>query len=368
MKQVSTRSALRYRSLEQERARTVALFRSIGDGVIAADQHGVISDVNQQALKLLGYKRKELVGKWLPHAIPAFSQDGLPVELIDRPGSRAMLDGRAVTESIIYRTADGSYLPVSVTASPVMVNGRPRGMIQVFRDITHEIEIDRMKSEFISIASHQLRTPLSAIKTYSHMLAGGFSGKLNKQQAEFLNIILNSADRMNELINTLLDISRIEEGGLVSERQFVSLEKTTQEILTEMKPAAKAKKLTIKVDYATDDLNAITDRILAKEVCSNLLSNAIKYTPTGGRIKLRLTADDQTLTFSVKDNGYGIPEKEQGRIFTKFFRAENILNKDTSGTGLGLYLVKQIAESLGGSISFTSKEGKGSEFVFSLPR
>lgn len=353
---------------EQERARTAALFRSIGDGIIATDENGVITDINSSALRMLGYNKSELLGKWFPTAIQALDIDGQNIDLMERPASQAILYGKPITANVFYRTKPGKLLPVAVNVAPIMVSNYPEGVIEVFRDISHEHEVDKMKSEFISIASHQLRTPLTAIKTYAHLLSGGFSGKLNKKQTLFLEIILGSIERMNDLINTLLDISRIEEGMLAIARQFVNLEQLTEEVVAELRPAVKAKKQKLTIDYQTDDLNATTDPVLVREVCSNLVSNAVKYTPEGGKIDITIAANQQSFVFSVTDSGYGIPKAEHSRVFTKFYRGGNIVDKDTGGTGLGLYLVKQIADQLDGKVTFKSKEGEGSCFVFRLPR
>lgn len=353
---------------EQERARAEALFSSIGDGVIATDEHGVISEVNHVAEQILGYTAKDLLGKWFPKVIQAVNEDGKALDLMERPVAQAMLSGHPISGTTWYKTRSRKRVPVALTVSPILLGDSPIGAIEVFRDISHEYEIDRMKSEFISIASHQLRTPLTAIKTYSHMLASGFSGPLNQSQSEFMDIILGSIDRMNELINTLLDITRIEEGQMLVSRQFVDLETVVDEIVIELQPVARAKKIKLSIDYKSDNLNAQTDPLMIKEICANLLSNALKYTPPGGQVSISVSATSKNFIFIIEDTGYGIPRREQSRVFSKFFRGENIMDKETSGTGLGLYLVKQLVESLGGTVSFKSVENKGSRFRFTIPR
>ena len=353
---------------ERERARTRALFSSIGDGIIATDEKGNISEVNSAAVRILGYHAEELLGKWFPRVIVATDETGEVTDLIDRPATQAVVTGKPVAGKTFYVTKSQELIPVAVTVSPIMVGDQPVGVIEVFRDISHEHEVDRMKSEFISIASHQLRTPLTAIKTYSHMLAGGFGGKLNSKQQEFMDIILGSIDRMNELINTLLDISRIEEGRLTIAPRETNLEELVKEIIQELTPLARSKHIVIKKKFQTPGPSTRTDPLLVKEVFANLLSNAIKYTPEKGLVNIEVREGIKYFTFTITDTGYGIPRSEQSRVFSKFFRAENILDKETSGTGLGLYLVKQIAESMGGVINFTSKEGKGSCFTFKLPK
>jgi len=170
------------------------------------------------------------------------------------------------------------------------------------------------------------------------------------------------------LIDTLLNITRIEAGGIKPKLQPIHLETLAREMLVEFTPAAQAKNLTFNTGVPDSMQPIRTDGLLVKEVCANLLSNAIKYTPEGGSINFKLTETTKDVHWSVADTGYGIPVSEQKNIFLKFFRAGNIVNKDVSGTGLGLYLIKNIAESLGGELWFESAENAGSTFHFSIPK
>src|SRR5689334_13172123 len=210
MTTTSDELVLSERSADEQRARAEALFHSIGDGAISTDEFGRITRVNPVARHILGYKKSELIGMWFPKVIIAVTPDDRPVNLIDRPITKAFLTGRPIVEKTHYRRKNGQRIPVAVNVSPILVDGKPRGAIEVFRDISFEQEVDRMKSEFISLASHQLRTPLSAIKTYSHMLVSGYMGEVTAEQRKSLETILGAADRMNELISTLLNITRME--------------------------------------------------------------------------------------------------------------------------------------------------------------
>jgi PAS domain S-box-containing protein len=353
-------------AIELQKAQATALFDSIGDGAIATDIYGRISNINQVALDLLGITREEAINSWFPKIIVAEDEHGKPLNLFDRPITKAFLTGKPITAKIFYKIKDGSVLPVAATVSPVMLGDKPIGAIEVFRDITLDYNVDKMKSEFISIASHQLRTPLSAIKTYSHLLLEGYVGELSAEQKELMDIIMTSIDRMNDLIDTLLDISKIERGKLGLDMKQSNLSDLLENIIQEMQPHADNKQIHLTKEI-TMRMKSVTDPVLVKEVFANLLSNAIKYTPAGGTVHIKLRPKDNTIIYSVKDNGYGIPTHVHDRIFTKFFRAPNVLQKETSGTGLGLYMVKSIADNLGGKIWFKSVEGKGSTFYFSLP-
>jgi signal transduction histidine kinase len=260
-------------------------------------------------------------------------------------------------------------VPVAINVSPILLQGRPLGAIEVFRDITLEEEVDRMKSEFISLAAHQLRTPLSAIKTYSHMLIDGYMGDITKPQRQSLQTIIGATNRMNELISTLLNITRIESGTVaVTIKQF-ALDKLAEEVLSELSLLATERSISLSMDRrGTASTSVRTDGVVFKEILTNLVSNAIKYTPEGGSVKVTVSGRKSDVQVSVVDTGWGIPDLAQDQVFSKFFRAHNIVKRETTGTGLGLYLVKGLVEELGGKIWFTSREGEGTSFFISLPR
>lgn len=356
-------------TLVEERARAEALFNSIGDGVITTDEFGKITRINPAALKILGYKESEILNKWFPQKIIAVDEHDQAISLIDRPITRAFLGGQSVYEKTYYRKKDGSKVPVTVTVSPIVLNHRPIGAVEVFRDITVEYEIDRMKSEFISLASHQLRTPLSAIKTYAHMLIDGYMGTITPPQRKSLQTVVVAANRMNELISTLLNITRIESGSITITPKLVNLQKVAEEIIKELDHTARAKGVTLRLKISTTHPTVKTDSLIIKEIISNLVSNAIKYTPDQGSVTIRLSSRGKLQALiCVEDTGFGIPKHSQAQIFTKFFRAQNVVRRETSGTGLGLYLVKGLTEQLGGKVWFESEEDKGSRFYLVLPQ
>lgn len=357
------------RTTHEQQAENEALFTSIGDGAISTDEFGRITRVNPAAQQLLGFTEKELLGTWFPKKIVAVTEDDVPINLIDRPITKAFLTGKPIVTKAYYRHQDGHRFPVAITVSPILLAGKPLGAIEVFRDIALEQEVDRMKSEFISLASHQLRTPLSAIKTYTHMLNDGYMGELNEAQKKSLTTIINASDRMNELISTLLNITRMESGSIAINPRLIQLEKIVHEVLKELSLAAMPKGITLAFKPPPGKPTTIkTDALIFKEVLSNLVSNAIKYTPAGGKVRVKLTARPADVLVQVTDSGWGIPKFSQDQVFSKFFRAQNVVKRETTGTGLGLYLVKGLLDALGGEIWFTSREGKGTTFAFTLPR
>ena len=354
---------------EEQRAQAEALFNSIGEGAIATDEFGRITRVNPIALDTLGYKESELIGEWFPKTITAYNDQGVAVNLIDRSITIAFLTGRAITEKTFYRKKDGHHLPVQVTVSPILLDERPIGAIEVFRDITLEEEIDRMKSEFISLASHQLRTPLSAIKTYSHMLVDGYMGDVTPAQKKSLRTIIGATNRMNELISTLLNITRIESGTIVINSRMLRVDRAAEEVIKELGMAASEKNITLSMTISGKLATSVkTDNLILKEIIANLISNAIKYTTEGGDVVVTTRGRVKDVLVTVKDNGWGIPKDAHDQVFSKFFRAQNTVKRETTGTGLGLYLVKGLLDRLGGKIWFESEEGQGTSFHFTLPK
>ena len=352
-----------------QQAAADALFASIGDGAIATDAFGKITQVNPVAQNILGFKESELVGQWFPKRIVAVTDEGVPVNLIDRPITRAFLTGLPISEKMFYRRKNNAVVPVSISVSPILLEGKPIGAIEVFRDITVEQEIDRMKSEFISLASHQLRTPLSAIKTYSHMLVDGYMGEVTPSQKKSLRTIISATNRMNELISTLLNITRIESGTIAVTPKLLQMDKVVEEVLKEVTLMAADKSIDLSMRIETKaNMNVKTDTLILKEIITNLISNAIKYTPDEGNVIVSIRGRAHDIQVSVIDTGWGIPKYAQDQIFSKFFRAHNIVKRETTGTGLGLYLVKGLLDRLGGKIWFESEEGMGTTFTFSLPR
>lgn len=356
-------------ALGEQQALTDALFNSIGDGAIATDEFGKITRINPTALRILGFAEKDVLGTWFPKKIISVTEQDTTVNLIDRPITKAFLTGKTISQKMFYRKKNGQRIPVDVTVSPIILHGKPVGAIEVFRDITLESEVDRMKSDFISLASHQLRTPLSAIKTYSHMLLDGYMGTVNDAQRKSLRTILGAANRMNELISTLLNITRIESGTIAITPKLINIEKLAEEVNKEHDLLASDKNITLNIETkGQPPITVRSDTLILKEVLSNLVSNGIKYTPENGSVTTLIQNRRNDVLVCVKDTGMGIPLYSQEHVFTKFFRAHNVVKQETSGTGLGLYLVKGLLDSLGGDIWFESKEGKGTSFYFTLPK
>ncbi len=351
-----------------ETERTQTMLESLAEGVIAIDDKTVVGVINDQALRLLGLQDASKVIK-LPvnHVIPVTDEEDNPLVGSQTPVVRA-LESRSIVHGIYtFKRPDGAKIKLDISASPVVVNGELNGAIMNLRDVTKEKEIDRMKTEFISLASHQLRTPLSAIKWFSEMLLSGDAGKLNEEQEEFARNVSDSTERMIELVNSLLNISRIESGRIMIDPKPTDLGELVQSVVNDLKAKTEERRQTLIISVHADLPKVNLDPRLIGQVYMNLLSNAVKYTPKGGEITVFVSRKDDQIISQVTDNGYGIPEEQQRRIFQKFFRATNAAQVETDGTGLGLYLIKAIVESSGGKIWFESAENKGTTFWFSIP-
>ena len=228
--------------------------------------------------------------------------------------------------------------------------------------------LDLAKDEFVSIASHQLRTPLTALKGYTGMLLDGDAGPVSDKQREYLTEIKNANDRMINLITALLNVSRVDLGVFVVEPEPVNLTEVAESVLKENEVRISDKKLAVTTNFEKDLPSINADLNIIRMILQNLLSNAMKYTPAEGKIIFDIKNDGHNILISVADTGYGIPENVQSKIFTKMFRADNARVKDPDGTGLGLYIIKETIEKTGGKIWFESPgENKGSTFYVTIP-
>ncbi len=229
-------------------------------------------------------------------------------------------------------------------------------------------EVDRIKSDFVSMTSHQLRTPLTAILWNLETLKKEKVGKLNGEQKSFLESALSSVDNLNYLVKLLLDIGRIEAGRLKINTGSSNLVSLTEEAAGEIVKEVNKKSITVEKKMPASLPRVNIDSVLTRQILLNLLSNAVKYTPNGGKIKIEVSKEKENIRVAVIDSGIGIPASEQGRVFSRFFRASNAEGEESlEGTGLGLYFIKLLADKCGFGIGFVSKEGKGSTFWFSIP-
>lgn len=360
-----------YGRLTLEQQRDEAMLKGMGEGLIAIDDQQRIVVINKVAIDLLELSDEvDITQKPITEAYSLYRLGGkkdtkLPDE--KRPSLLALKTGKQVEDVYGFVSASGIKRQVNIAASPFMVDGKVMGVVTILRDVTKEKEIDRMKTEFISLASHQLRTPLSAIKWFIEMLINGDAGKLTNEQMDFAKNVSDSTERMIALVNSLLNISRIESGRIMIVPQPTDLRELVGGITNDLKAKTEERQQTLIISVHEGLPKINLDPRLIGQVYLNLLTNAIKYTQKGGEISVFISKKGDKVISQVTDNGFGIPKEQQGRLFEKFFRASNAVKVETDGTGLGLYLIKAIIESSGGEIWFESEEGKGSTFWFSIP-
>ncbi|MBN1963422.1 MAG: GAF domain-containing protein, partial [Anaerolineae bacterium] len=358
------------REQQIESSKSTAILEGVADGVMVADEMGDISLFNSTAERILGVDRRTVIGqpfrslsglyggggrRWT-QAIEEWMQD--PSQI--RPGE------------YVSETLDLGEKTVNVSLSPVHMGDQFLGTVSVFRDITREVEVDRMKTEFISNVSHELRTPMTSIKGYADLLLLGAAGEISERQQGFLSTIKANADRLSNLVNDLLNISRIDAGRVELKFQPLDLGSLTRTVLANLggRVELAAKAITIEEEITSGLPITFGDGDRLAQVITNLVDNAFQYTPEGGKITVHLEYQEPEHAFllSVADTGIGIPKRLHDRIFERFFRNdEQALVMETPGTGLGLAIVKELVEMHGGDIWFASQEGVGTTFFIKLP-
>ncbi len=341
-----------------------AVLNAANDGIAMLDTDGCFVLANRRFGELLGIRAPLLLHHTLEEARPL---------LIDRLSHRlaalAPTETRAVAEEIIaLEEPDRRFLQFYTAPVTGMDGSEVIGRIIALRDITRERELDKMKTDFISVVSHELRTPLTSIKGYTDLLLSGAAGDNTELQSEFLGIIQLSTTRLSNLINDILDISRIESGTLKIKHEPIDYRRIVADTLRLMKAAADGKDISMDAALPETIPPVRGDADKVTQVLTNLVSNAIKYTPEGGWVKVSLEVTGETsVTTCVADSGIGIAPEDQPKLFQRFFRADNTSTREAGGTGLGLVIAKTLIELMGGTIWLESEPGRGSKFYFTLP-
>lgn len=348
--------------------KTQAILQSIGDGVFVLDRDKKIVLVNEVACSMSGFVQDELLGQEYSQKLRFIYEDSREensefIRKVYETGNIATM----MNHTLLIRK-DLKEVQVADSAAPLKSElGVVEGCVVVFRDISKEREVESMKDDFISIASHQLRTPLTAIRWKTQRLSRESTGPLNEKQAELIRELGESSVRLEELVTSLLNISRLESGRMVVEPEAINVDELVKSVLQEVE--VKTQEKNQKVEYVyNNDLPVINlDTKLIRQVIINLLTNASKYSGRDTILHINLHREGEEAILVITDQGMGIPKEEQEKVFGKFFRASNISGAEFDGTGLGLYLVKKIMEVSGGRIWFQSEVGKGSTFSIALP-
>ena len=358
------------KSAEEDGARDEAILQAIGEGLIVTNHTGVIIKVNRVFEKLLGWTEKEVVGQKLTDMIPMENSLGVRMSFEERMVTQILTEHPSekilpVEEDVYYVRKDKSRFPVSVLLSPVLLNGKILGAVAVFHDMTREKALDRSKSEFISIASHQLRTPLASTKWALDLFIEdeGAHTKYKKR----LNDLYLSNERLIQLVNSLLEISRLETGQ-VHNKVSVNLLELADNVCGELEPFAKKKNQSINIIFAPEIKTVTLDVVLFHEVIKNLVGNAIDYGFVDTVITLSAQQKANAYEIAVHSVGKVIHEEEWVKLFTKFYRGKEAQGMKPVGSGLGLYIAKTVVEANGGKIWFTSSSDKGTTFYFTIPK
>jgi len=358
------------RNQQVEASRQQAILEAVADGVLVTDANNEINFVNSSTERILGLKAETTRGQALDNFVGLFGKETQAWTQTIRAWSEdptSYQPGDTYAEQLNLENER----VVLVHLAPVIWRNEFLGTVSIFRDITHEVEVDRLKSEFVATVSHELRTPMTAIKGYADLLLMGAAGMLNEKQTHFLEIVSSNTERLSILVNDLLDLSRIEAGRVSLSLQPLDLREVAESAMGEVarRSQVEKKEMDLKLDAPPDLPRVYGDLERVHQILSNLLDNAYRYTPEKGHITVHLQKVEGEVQVDVMDNGVGIAPADQGRIFERFFRGENPLVLATAGTGLGLPIVKQLVSMHKGQIWMRSTgiAGEGSTFSFTLP-
>lgn len=352
------------------------VINAIADGVVAIDSQGTIQLINPAAQAIIGWGKQDALKLDYRSVIKLLDKNGEPVNENTDPVQQVLRTNNTITSNdLAIETESGKKLLVSVSASPVGQIGA--GVIIIFRDITREKAEEREQAEFISTASHEMRTPVATIEGYLGLSLNTTTASIDARARDYLTKAYASIQHLGHLFQDLLDISRIEDGRLKNTPKIVDLVAFIGEIVNTFESQAKQKGLVLLFKPTNTSgvmgrpLNPIyyvdVDNDHLREVASNLIENAIKYT-VKGNVTIDINGDTDHATLSVHDTGIGIPKEDQAHLFQKFYRVDNTDTRDVGGTGLGLYLCRRLVEAMGGRLWLESTYGEGSTFSVEFHR
>lgn len=337
--------------LKSEKNQLEEVLHSIEDGVIVTDINGIVTLASRRALELLNTALVKVKGKIIEEVVPGLQLTTKAQEKID------------------LRSLDGNIFHVSVRKYPLRdIKNQVKGQIYVLRDVSKEDELEEMKLDFVSMAAHQLRTPLTAIKGCISVLIDSPSGNISDEDKGFLDRAMTSSNQLAALVENLLNVTKIEKGKLNVELKPISLEPAINDVISSLTGLANQEQVKLVFEKpSTPTPQVWGDSYLVKEVLTNLISNGIRFNHKGGWVAVSLQQEPTGVVVHIRDNGRGIPPAAVPHLFTKFFKVSDKYIVESKGVGLGLYISKSIIQALGGKIWVNSLEGKGTNFSFSIP-
>ncbi len=334
-----------------------AITNYLSDGLLVFDKDSKLVLVNPQAEEFFQIRKERILRKSI-------------LELSRFPNFRPLVSlfGGGIKGFFRKELHIRENFILEVTSSPMIIEGKRFGALVILHNITREKLVERMKSEFVTLAAHQLRTPTSAVKWSLQILLEEDLGELNKEQKEIIKKAYNTNDKVIRLIKDLLNLAQIEEGKYLSKIVLSDIEGVIQSIVDVNKKRIEKKKLKFEFEKQKDKLPGVMlDVEKMKIAIENIFDNALRYTLSEGKVSISLKSNKKEIEVKIKDSGLGISQEQHGKVFSKFFRGSNIMRMDTEGTGLGLYIAKNIIEAHGGRIWFESEQDKGSTFYFTIP-
>ncbi len=351
-------------SLDQENLFKLAI-EDASDQIVISNADGIVLFANRILTKITGYTPEEALGK----KAGVLWGKLMPKSFYEKMWQTIKVEKRSFSGQITNKKKNGQLYDSELHISPIInQENEVQYFVAIERDITKEKEIDKAKTEFVSLASHQLRTPLSTINWYTESLLAQEQGALNAMQLDYLQEIYHASKRMVGLVNALLNVSRIELGSFYIDPHLSDLPKILEDNIKELQPQIQAKNLLLEITIQDSLPQVCVDEKLMHIIFQNLLTNAIKYTPAKEKISINIYFSDTVFYIVVADTGCGIPKEQQDKIFTKMFRADNAKEIDSDGTGLGLYIVKSILDQAGCTIVFKSEENIGTTFTITIPQ
>ena len=352
------------------------VINAIDDGVLAISKDGNIELINPSAQQIIGWDQGDALGLNWKSVLKLVTSDGKDVEDLENPIAQSLSKNQPThNDKLFLLTSSEKRILVSIVSSPVGTDGE--GIIVVFRDITKEKAEEREQAEFISTASHEMRTPVASIEGYLGLALNPATAHIDEKARDFITKAHESAQHLGRLFQDLLDISKVEDGRMKNNPKVINVNEFLKDIFDGL--ATKADEKQLNYIFMPDIVGESKEKSLQpifyanidpdhfREVVSNLIENAIKYTPSG-EVVVNITGDDKQISVSVKDSGIGIPAEDIPHLFQKFYRVDNSDTREIGGTGLGLYLSRRLAEAMSGNLRVESKYKEGSTFYLEIPR